>query len=251
MGDHTETGKGGICIYEGCSYFKDEFHDNIKFTNKGMVACANRNLPNTNNSQFFITIEKADYLNKKNTIFGEVESDSMFNVIKLNELETDTHERPFDTPKIITIKIIWNPFKDFFLYVIGEKNKLNVIIKKKNDKFYEHLSLNEADKHTKYFEKNISNRIRMKKMLHSPIIKKMFIDENHSRLNPFCSLSNSMKKMFFFERKKTTTYISEGFYDNRTRILKHIRNSLSKKKIDGILESHKADDKKTFKKIIN
>merc|ERR1712113_544158 len=127
----------------------------------------------------------------------------------------------------------------------------NAIIKKKNDKFYEHLSLNEADKHTKYFEKNISNRIRMKKMLHSLIIKKMFIHENHSRLNCFCFLSNSMNKCLLFERKKTTTYIFEGFYDNRTRILKHIRNSLSKKKIDGILESHKADYKKTSKKVIN
>merc|ERR1712039_478579 len=131
-------------------------------------------------------IERADYLNKKNTIFGKVESDSMFNVIKINELEIDTHERPFDAPKIITTKIIWNPFEDFSLYVIGEKNGMNVIIKKKNDKSYEHLSLNEADKHTKYSEKNISNRIRMKKMLHSSITKKMFIHENHSRLNCFC-----------------------------------------------------------------
>merc|ERR1712060_813056 len=243
-GDHTETGKGGIRIYEGCSYFEDEFNDNIKFSYKGMVVCANRNLPNINNNQFFITIERADYLNKKNTIFGEIESDSMFNVIKINELETDTHERPFDTPKIITTKIIWNPFEDFSLYAIGEKNEMNAIIKKKNGKLHEHLSLNEADKHTKYFEKNISNRMRMKTMLHSSIIKKMFINENHSRLNCFCSLSKSMNKCLLFERKKTTTYIFEGFYDNRTRILKHIRNSLR------ILESHKADYKKIFKKII-
>merc|ERR1711972_13544 len=127
-GTHIENGQGGICIYERCSYFKDKFHDNIKFTNKGMVACANRNLPNTNNSQFFITLERADYLNKKNTIFGEIERDSMFNVIKINGLEVDTYDRPFDTPKIITIKVIWNPFKDSFLYVLGEKNRISGII---------------------------------------------------------------------------------------------------------------------------
>merc|ERR1711920_795886 len=97
--------------------------------------------------------------------------------------------------------------------------------KKKNGKLHEHLSLNEADKHTKYSEKNIPNRMRMKTMLHSSTIKKMFINENHSRLNRFCSSSKSMNKCSLFERKKTTTYISEEFYDNRTRILEHIRNS--------------------------
>merc|ERR1712151_1459071 len=70
----------------------------------------------------------------------------------------------------------------------------------------------------------------------------MFINENHSRLNCFCFLSKSMNKCLLFERKKSTTYIFEEFYDNRTRILKHIRNSL---------KSQKEDYKKILKKIIN
>merc|ERR1712113_802702 len=245
-GTHIENGQGGICIYEGCSYFKDEFHDNIKFTNKGMVACANRNLPNTNNSQFFITLERADYLNKKNTIFGEIERDSMFNVIKINGLEVDTYDRPFDTPKIITIKVIWNPFKDSFLYVLGEKNKISVIIEKKKKKFYKHLSLNKVDKYIIYFEKNVYDKIEMKKMSHSLIFKKMIINENHSLLNYSSFLTKSINKCLLFDHKKMTTYIFENFSNNRTRIQEHIRNSLSEKK-KKCEESEKIDYKKKLK----
>lgn len=38
--------------------FKDEFHSRLKFSHRGLVACANRNEPHTNGSQFFITLDK-------------------------------------------------------------------------------------------------------------------------------------------------------------------------------------------------
>ena len=43
------------------------------FDKVGLLAMANRG-PNTNGSQFFITVSKPDYLNGKHTIFGEVVS---------------------------------------------------------------------------------------------------------------------------------------------------------------------------------
>jgi peptidyl-prolyl cis-trans isomerase SDCCAG10 len=36
------------------------------------VACANQNEPHTNGSQFFITLDRCEWLEKKNTIFGKV-----------------------------------------------------------------------------------------------------------------------------------------------------------------------------------
>jgi cyclophilin family peptidyl-prolyl cis-trans isomerase len=39
---------------------------------RGLLACANQNEPHTNGSQFFITLDRCDWLEKKNTIFGRV-----------------------------------------------------------------------------------------------------------------------------------------------------------------------------------
>lgn len=54
---------------------------------RGIVACANQNEPNTNLSQFFIALEKCEWLDKKNTIFGKVVGDTIFNLARMNELD--------------------------------------------------------------------------------------------------------------------------------------------------------------------
>ena len=63
-GDPTGTGTGG----PGYT-FEDEFNDN-KIV-RGALAMANAG-PNTNGSQFFITVSTPAHLNRKHTIFGEV-----------------------------------------------------------------------------------------------------------------------------------------------------------------------------------
>lgn len=50
---------------------------------------ANENKPDTNHSQFFITLDAADWLTGKHTIFGKVVGNTLFNVLKMGELETD------------------------------------------------------------------------------------------------------------------------------------------------------------------
>ena len=55
--------------------------------NRGLLACANANAPHTNGSQFFITLDACNHLDRKNTIFGKVTGDSIYNVMHLNELE--------------------------------------------------------------------------------------------------------------------------------------------------------------------
>jgi peptidyl-prolyl cis-trans isomerase SDCCAG10 len=62
-GDPTGTGKGGESIYGG--FFPDEFHSRLKFSHRGQVACANLNVQDSNSSQFFITLEKCGWLDKK------------------------------------------------------------------------------------------------------------------------------------------------------------------------------------------
>jgi cyclophilin family peptidyl-prolyl cis-trans isomerase len=62
-GDPTGTGKGGESIFGG--FFPDEFHSRLKFSHRGQVACANLNVQDSNSSQFFITLEKCGWLDKK------------------------------------------------------------------------------------------------------------------------------------------------------------------------------------------
>ena len=69
-GDETGTGKGGVSVYG--SYFRDEFYSRLRFSHRGLVACANQNEPDTNNSQFFITLDRCEDLDKRYTIFGKV-----------------------------------------------------------------------------------------------------------------------------------------------------------------------------------
>lgn len=61
---------GGESIYG--SAFSDELHSRLRFNHRGIVACANAGSPNTNGSQFFMTLDKSDWLDRKHTIFGKV-----------------------------------------------------------------------------------------------------------------------------------------------------------------------------------
>ncbi|NPA51254.1 MAG: peptidylprolyl isomerase [Epsilonproteobacteria bacterium] len=91
-GDPTGTGMGGESIWH--KEFKDEIDPNIKFDRPFLLAMANRG-PNTNGSQFFITVAPAPWLNGHYTIFGEVVKGKDV-VLKINSLPTSRGDRPIE-----------------------------------------------------------------------------------------------------------------------------------------------------------
>ena len=70
-GDPSGTGRGGQSIYGG--KFEDEISRNLKHTGAGVCAMANSG-PNTNGSQFYVTLKPTPSLDGKHAIFGRIYS---------------------------------------------------------------------------------------------------------------------------------------------------------------------------------
>ena len=140
-GDPTNTGSGGESIYS--SEFRDEFHSRLKFNHRGVVAMNNKNKPNSNGSQFFITLEKCEEMNKKFTIFGKVTGPTFFNAVNISNLSADEDGKPLmnnekEIPKIINTEVVINPFKDLkptvdLTQLIKNENEENIGDNNDND----------------------------------------------------------------------------------------------------------------------
>lgn len=103
-GDPTGTGKGGVSIYG--QTFKDEIHPELKHTGPGVLSMANSG-PDSNGSQFFITLAPTQWLDGKHAIFGRIHSG--MNVVKrVGLVETDKNDRPVDEVRIVKGKILKN-----------------------------------------------------------------------------------------------------------------------------------------------
>lgn len=73
---------------------------------------ANENKPNTNQSQFFITLGPCDWLDRKHTIFGKVTGNTFYNVARMGDADVDVHDIPVEKFFINSIDILSNPFDD-------------------------------------------------------------------------------------------------------------------------------------------
>lgn len=168
-GDPTGTGTGGESIYNG-QYFEDEFHSRLKFSRRGLVACANRGSKNTNASQFIITMGATPELNGKNTLFGRVVGETMFNVLKIGQAETldDGSERPLYPAKITSCEVVVPYFVDLDTpkkTAAEISNSLDVSLKKPKKRTIVKVSYDDDEEEE---DEDVKTKLKKKK----PMVKK-------------------------------------------------------------------------------
>ena len=96
-GDPEGTGRGG----PGYTFEDETPDDGPRFDKPGLLAMANAG-PDTNGSQFFVTVAPTDWLSGKHTIFGEV-TDGYDVVEAISKAPTGGQDRP--SPDVVLERV--------------------------------------------------------------------------------------------------------------------------------------------------
>ncbi|KAL4787051.1 cyclophilin-like domain-containing protein [Aspergillus varians] len=127
-GDPTGTGSGGTSIYEYPEFeydpdardpnekvvLRDELHSRLRYNRRGLVGMA-KSEDGSYGSQFFITLANTEReLNGQCTLFGRIEGDTLYNMLKIADADrVEGTERPVYPVKITSCEVgDLGPFAD-------------------------------------------------------------------------------------------------------------------------------------------
>ncbi|CRH03911.1 peptidyl-prolyl cis-trans isomerase, putative [Plasmodium relictum] len=245
-GDHTNTGLHNEYAFK--EPFQNEYNSRLKFLYCGCLSFANLNIDKpSNGSQFFITLDKVEYLNNKSTLFGKVAKHSIYNLLKFNNIKTNKNDEPIeDIPYIEYIKIIENPFHHLVPYINYEDNLKD---NKSNTK-YEDLKRKEK-KQLKYnllsFNYNISgvdegseNEEEENEKEKSGEEKEKK-EENEEKINKEKNKEEKNEKEKINKKKETGKKKEEKNEEEKSIDKKSLDNTSSKYEIE-IKKNNKAND---------
>lgn len=101
-GDPTGSGRGGQSIWG--RPFQDEFDKSLRHDGPGILSMANSG-PNTNGSQFFVTLAATPWLDGRHSVFGKVVN-GLDVVLAIGKVETDESDRPLKNVVMEEVTII-------------------------------------------------------------------------------------------------------------------------------------------------